>query len=127
MHREEIERFEKDGFEFVVYETPDNITPRFYDDEPGPEETEAVREEYRARVESFGDSWQYVGITVEARFILEDVENITLGSDSLWSIESDCREHIERDVIPELVAEALTEARNHLHKITQSLTRLEAS
>lgn len=65
-----------------------------------------ARRDWR-RMEDYGSGWAMVGITVTV-----SRHGVELGNASLWGIESDSTEHVY-DVVQDLLAEALTEARKN--------------
>lgn len=122
MYKEEITRFEQDGFEVVAYWTPDEVSnsQSFEENWPAPDPLEAYglpfELYYERKAEYENDEWMWVGVIVEA-----SVNNVTLGEGSLWGIASMDTDYIKDEVVPDLADEAVTDARNHLRKILDSV------
>ena len=127
MYREEIKRFEQDGFELVAFTSPDDymnsIPYEDFDEPPGPEDTKEFTDLYYNRKNQLEQGlWHFVGVIVEASLTLQYSgkidRKIVLGDASLWGIESDAGEYFE-EVIQELAPEALDEAKANLQKISE--------
>ena len=68
----------------------------------GPDAVKAANQEYEYFRRWCNDDWRYVGVIVT---LLDDDDNETDFSDSLWGVESDADEHIVNEVIPDCISQ----------------------
>lgn len=121
MYKEEIARFEQDGFELVAYLTPDEVSnsESLEENWPAPDplqQPDFAESYFRLKEEYENGEWNWVGVIVEA-----SVNNVILGEDSLWGIASMDTDYIKDEVVPDLADVAVTDAREHLQTILDSL------
>jgi hypothetical protein len=116
--------FEQDGFIVTVQHVPDESPDlswleQDYADLPEPEATE-YRKHYRKRLVAYNrGEWYMLGVVVSVAIKVHGDIPRTVGSASLWGIESDDEAYIaevEKDLLHEAIADAdkLVEALTHL-------------